>query len=154
MKILLVTAALSLATFAASAAAQQIIASDPEGIKDWIASEGIVVKAETDSAGDPKLRVRYYGTSFSVYFYGCENNRDCDSIQFFAGYKTDDVSLAQVNEWNAEFLYTRAYLSDSNSARIEFDVFLGHDGMSKRDFEDVFELWLGSVEDFEKHIDW
>lgn len=154
MKHIVASAVLAVATTVAPAVAGQITASDPDGIKEWLAGEGIVVKAETDSVGDPKLKIRYYGTSFSIYFYGCSDNTNCQAIQFFSGYKTEGVSLAKVNEWNSDFRYARAYLSDVDSVRIEYDVFTGRDGVSERDFADVFDLWLGSVEDFEKHIDW
>jgi len=154
MKTIFAATALSLGLAGASFATDTIRASDPDGILEWIKDEGFVAKAETDSVGDPKLEIRYYGTSFSIYFYGCTDNRKCEAIQFFSGYKTDDISLEQLNNWNSNFRNSRAYMSDVGSVRVENDIYLGRDGLTAHDFEDVFESWLSTREEFEKYIDW
>lgn len=134
--------------------ADSILASKPDSILGWFQDEGFVAKSETDNQGDPKLRIRYYGTSFSIYFYGCKGNADCKSIQFYSGYNTDDISVEHLNEWNTNYRYLRAYLTESGSSRIEYDVYLGDDGLSKQDFSEVVDAWLGGLSEFETHIDW
>jgi putative sensory transduction regulator len=99
--------------------------------------------------------IRYYDTSFSIYFYGCNNGTGCTSIQYFSGYRTEgSVSASRLNEWNRDKRYARAYLSDSGAARIEYDVYLGADGMSQADFDQSFSLWTRSMGEFEEFIDW
>lgn len=137
------------------AMAQNITASNPQSIMDFFFAEGIPAQLGTDNVDDPKIDVRYYGTKFAIYFYGCNENTNCTAIQFFSGYATDgDVSLDQVNTWNTERRYARAYISESGSARIEYDIFTGNDGVTQADFSDVFTLWTQSIENFEEHIGW
>lgn len=150
-----VIAAAALAALPASAHAYEIVASSSDSIARFFRDEGASVEVTEDNVGDPKLRVEYYGTDFVVYFYGCEDNRNCDSVQFFSGYQTEGaVRIARANEWNAENRFSRAYISDSGSARIEHDVFLGRNGMTADDFASLVSRWTGQVNDFEAFIDW
>ena len=83
--------------FAFGASAQdRIVASDPDGIVAYFQAEGFPIELEVDGQGDPLIQVKYFGTSFSIYFWGCEDNQACQSIQFFSGYQTDAaVDLAK-----------------------------------------------------------
>lgn len=135
--------------------AQNIVATTAYSAKSFFENEGAEVEATTDNVGDPKLKVNYYGNEFSVYYYGCDNNSDCNAVQFFSGYKTDgSVRLSKINTWNAENRYARAYISDSGAARIEMDIFLGGDGVSADDFASMVSLWARSMSEFEDMIDW
>ena len=148
-------AAVALLLPTAAAADHTQVASDPQGMKSFFADQGIVTQLETDDYGDPLLSIRYYDTSFSIYFYGCNDGTGCTSIQYFSGYRTEgSVSVSRLNEWNRDKRYARAYLSDSGAARIEYDVYLGADGMSQTDFDQAFSLWTRSMGEFEEFIDW
>lgn len=148
-------AAAVLATAPAAVFANDIVAQGPDSIARFFRDEGASVEVTEDNVGDPKLRVEYYGTDFVIYYYGCDNGRNCDSIQFFSGYKTEgSVRIARVNEWNADNRFARAYISDSGSARIEHDVYLGRNGMTADDFASMVSRWTGQVQDFEEFIDW
>jgi hypothetical protein len=59
-----------------------------------------------------------------------------------------------VNEWNTENRFGRAYISEEGSARIEFDIYLGNDGMDPDDFAETLGIWSRIVQDFETLIDW
>lgn len=62
-----------------------IRASDPEGLMQFIASEGFVGRLESDTYGDPNIKILYFDTTFSIYFYGCTAGAKCSSLQFFSG---------------------------------------------------------------------
>lgn len=135
--------------------AQNVVAKSASSLERFFQDEGAEVDATVDNVGDPKLDVTYYGNEFSVYYYGCDDNRNCDAVQFFSGYKTDgSVRLSKINTWNAENRYARAYVSDSGSARIEMDIYLGDDGVSADDFAAMVSLWSRSMNEFEDLIDW
>jgi len=135
--------------------AQQIVATDATSIADFFTDEGATPTVEVDNVGDPKISVEYYGAEFTIYFYGCDDGKDCDAIQFFSGYRTEgSVRLSKVNDWNADKRYAIAYISDSGSTRIEQDIFLGREGMHPDDFAKVLGIWVGQMRDFEEHIDW
>lgn len=135
--------------------AQSIVATTANSLVQFFENEGATVESTVDNVGDPKLKVEYYGNDFSVYYYGCDNNTNCDAIQFFSGYQTEGgVRLAKVNEWNTENRFARAYISEEGSARIEMDVFLGNDGVSADDFAQMVGIWARAMKDFEDLIDW
>ncbi len=136
-------------------AQSNIMASDPASIIGYFESEGFPATLESDNQGDPLIEVKYFGSSFSVYFYGCDNNADCLSIQFFSGYRTEgSVDIARINEWNTEFRYLRAYLTDEQSSRIEYDIYTGTTGLSKDDFSGAVDNWTRGLQRFEEFIDW
>jgi len=135
--------------------AQQIVATDAESVMEFFRGEGFEPTVEIDNVGDPLVTVDYYGSEFSVYYYGCEDGNNCDAIQFFSGYRTEgSVRLAMINEWNTDNRFARAYISDSGSARIEHDVYLGQSGMTSDDFAGLLGRWTRAVKNFEEFIDW
>ncbi|MGV6840114.1 MAG: YbjN domain-containing protein [Planktomarina sp.] len=151
----LLTAVAFSAAFATSALAQQIKASDPDGMMEFFKSEGIAATKTIDDYGDPRIDIKYYKTSFEVIFYGCDNGANCTSITFFSGYQTEGSwSQFRSNVWNLERRYTRSYVTEEGSSRLEYDVYLGRDGMSARDFSDLFSTWTNELGEFEDGIDW
>ena len=154
-KMRMMVLAVALGALGSAAAAQNIVASDPQVLLAFFHDQGIPAKLTQDDYGDPKIDLRYYGTSFSIYYYGCSGGENCRSIQFVSGYRTDgNISLEQINSWNTTERYARAYLSEAKNARIEYDVQLGKSGMTDEYFDSVFSLWTQSVENFEECIDW
>ena len=155
MNMLKAIAASAVLMLPVAAAAQNVVAKTGESVAGFFKDEGAKVELTTDSVGDPNVKVEYYGNDFSVYYYGCDNNVDCDAIQFFSGYQTEgSVRLAKINEWNTENRFARGYISEEGSARIEMDLFLGDDGMSPDDFAQAVSLWTRAMQDFETLIDW
>ena len=155
MNMLKAIAASAVLMLPVAAAAQNVVAKTGESVAGFFEDEGAKVELTTDSVGDPNVKVEYYGNDFSVYYYGCDNNVDCDAIQFFSGYQTEgSVRLAKINEWNTENRFARGYISEEGSARIEMDLFLGDDGMSPDDFAQAVSLWTRAMQDFETFIDW
>lgn len=145
-------AALTLPTLAS---AETLVATNPDTLVQFFVEEGADVESTVDNAGDPKLKVEYYGSDFVLYFYDCTDNSDCKSIQFFSGYKTEgSVRKSKVNTWNAENRYSRAYISDSGSARIEHDLYLGNAGIDADDFAALVSKWTSAQSEFEEFIDW
>ena len=135
--------------------AQQIVATDATSIANFFLDEGTEPSVETDSTGDPMIKVDYYGADFTIYFYGCDDGQNCQSIQFYSGYRTDGgVRLSKINEWNADNRYAFSYISESGNARIEQDLYLGSGGVNSDDFAKIVGIWVRSVKEFEEHIEW
>jgi len=155
MKIITKLAAAAVVCAPSLVSAEMLVATNPDTLVQFFVEEGADVESTVDNAGDPKLKVEYYGSDFVLYFYDCTDNSDCKSIQFFSGYKTEgSVRKSKVNEWNAENRYSRAYISDSGSARIEHDLYLGNAGIDADDFAALVSKWTSAQGEFEEFIDW
>lgn len=145
-----VSAAILAVGIGSAAIADQVKASEPESVLGYFEDLGAPAKLVEDSVGDPSVEVQYYGTSMVVFFYGCRDNSNCNSLQFFAGYTEDsEISLEGLNSWNAEQRYGRAYRAEDGRKLLEYDVYTGQDGVSMDDFDEIFDIWTEVVESFE-----
>ncbi len=138
---------------AAPASAQQILASNPQSLVNFFFDEGIPAQLTTDSVGDPLVEIRVNSATYQIFFYDCTENTNCLALQFYSGYRLDGpVSLETVNSWNADRRFVRAYRTDDGAARIEMDIATSLDGVSARDFKELYNLWIESVGLFEERI--
>lgn len=136
-------------------ATAQITAKDPDAILKAMQDFGLVATMGKDDGGDPKISSRVSDTKFWVYFYGCEDNRNCASIMFKAGYDLNNgISALKINEWNRDQRFAKAYIDDEGDPFMEFDVNLAYDGMGEKNFSDNLDWWRLLVEDFEDFIEW
>ncbi|MEP2716795.1 YbjN domain-containing protein [Pseudophaeobacter sp.] len=148
---ILAVAALAIAPVAAQA--QNLTARDASSIQNFFLDEGSDVELLEDNVGDPQLNVIHYGSEFTIFFYGCHDNTNCDSIQFYSGYATDGgVRLKTVNTFNAEKRWVRAYVGDSGSTKLEMDLYMGDGGINADDFAETVGLWSRLMGDFEEVI--
>ncbi len=148
---------LTAAAFVASStiAMAEITAKDPDAILRAMQDFGLVATMGKDDGGDPKISSRVSDTKFSVYFYGCEDNMNCASIMFKAGYDLNNgISALKINEWNRDKRFAKAYIDDEGDPFMEFDVNLAFDGMGEKNFADNLDWWRLLVEDFEEFIEW
>lgn len=152
---LLRPAALAVFTLPGLAHADNLIAADPQAVLGAMQDFGLVASIETDSEGDPKIVSRVSNTKFAVFFYGCTENVDCASVQFYAGYDIDGtLSALKANEWNRDRLFSKATIDDEGDPAIEMDVNLDEDGMGPANFADALDIWRRTVEEFETFIEW
>ena len=131
-------------------AAPLVDATDPERIAQMIRGFGSAT-LETDDYGDPLISGRINGSKYGVYFYNCDDNRDCENIQFTAAWAGYDVSLRQMNEWNQSQLYGTAYLDEDGDPNIDLVVNLKH-GVSHKNFDDTIDWWVLAMKEFEAYI--
>ena len=142
IKGLIATAAL-LAAFSGTANAQMVSAQNPASVLKALQGTGYGAELTKDSKGDPIIKSASSGIDFSILFYGCTKNASCSTIQFFAGFKKPkNGSLRAMNEWNRKNRFSRAYIADTGSAWIEFDLDLYSDGMSTKLFGDNLGFWV------------
>lgn len=157
-QIFLSTALASIAFFPTSASAEGAIvtAADPQSFVTFFGDNGYPAKLTEDSMGDPLIEFRINGERYDLFFYDCDNNTDCQAVQFYSGYRVEgSVDLETINSWNEDRRFARAYLTDDGAAaRIEMDVATSAHGLHGEDFLELVQLWEESVELFEERIDW
>lgn len=148
---LLTVAALALTPIAAQA--EILTARDANSLHRFFEDEGADVERLIDNVGDPQLDVVHYGDEFTVFYYGCSNNDNCDAIQFYSGYATDGrVRLKTVNDFNEAKRWVRAYVADDGSTKLEMDVYFGDGGLDADDFNDLVSFWTRRMNEFEDII--
>ena len=108
-----VAAALGMMMLAPQAvAAQQMIdGSDPDQILNLARGYGSANLEKSDN-GDPLIRGRIDGVGYAIFFNDCTNNRNCDTLGFYAGWTDTNVTEAHVAEWNRTKRFSRAYIDD------------------------------------------
>lgn len=149
-------AGLILAGLATAAQADPLRASEPTSFTDFFFDAGYPAQLSEDAVGDPYIEFRYNGVVLPLWFYDCVENTACQSVQFYYAYTLDEpIPLDRLNDWNGEERrFTRAYVIDDGTLRLEMDVFTGEDGISGRDFESLLVLWLDRLAEFEDFIGW
>ena len=80
---LLAVAALAISPLAVQA--ENLTARQSSSIEGFFLDEGSSVEVLVDNVGDPQLNVEHYGSEFTIFYYGGEDNTNCDSLQFYSG---------------------------------------------------------------------
>lgn len=139
---------------AAPLSAKTLNASDPEGIAEHMRELGYRAELTTDSYGDPTIKSGAAGVNFSINFYGCHDNTDCQDLQFSSGFNTEDfVTPARINTWNHDRVIGKAHIDNEGDPFLEHPV-LGVIDMSEPAFDRTVERWVSNLEDFLDYIDW
>lgn len=152
-KMLFALGAVAALALPATAQAQMVKAQDPKSLVSALQSAGYKAELTTDTSGDPMIRSASGGTAFTLFFYGCTDNEECATIQFYAGFsEPSNASLRAMNDWNRDNRFGRAYLADDGSARVEMDVDLDDGGVSRELFVDNLEFWEIVMSKFEDYV--
>jgi len=153
LKKFMISAAAAGSLAAGAAHADEVRSDDPSSLARVLQDMGYRAELTTDNSGDPMIKSSASGADVAILFYGCKSNRNCTTVQFFAGFKEpDNGSLSALNKWNADNRFGRAYQSDSGSARIEYDLDLDMGGMSKALFRDNYEIFVSLVDRYRKYV--
>ncbi|MEQ9401207.1 MAG: YbjN domain-containing protein [Longimicrobiales bacterium] len=134
---------------------QTVAAAEPETVVSALRSAGYRAEVTTDSHGDPMIRSASGGTNWSLYFYGCRDNRDCRSVQFAVSFdKAEALDADNMNDWNRRIRFGQASVDDEGDPRLSLDLNLAEGGISRALFIDNVELWDRTLSRFLDHIDW
>lgn len=131
--------AFALGTALAAQAQTLVDGSQPEEILNVARGYGSATM-ETQSNGDPKITGKIEGVTYQVYFMNCTDNKNCEDLNFYAGFLDNKQTLEAINAWNRDKRFGKAYLDSDLDAVIEFDVNLEH-GVSQKNLDAAFALW-------------
>lgn len=127
-----------------------ITAANPEDIVEIARGFGSA-ELSKDSQGDPKIIGRIDGTRYFILFYGCDQGRDCDDIQFRTAWSAKSITLEAINKWNYNKRFAKAYLDKDNDPVLEMPVNIDF-GVTRRNIEDTFDWWSIALRDFKKTV--
>lgn len=151
MKLSLAAAVLALSSGGA-ASAQMVTAANPQSVVEALQAGGYKAVLGKDSSGDPRIESAASGAKFVVTFYGCTKNVACKTVTFYAGWTGGKSTLEQINEWNKNRRFSRAYKDKDGDPVIELDVDLDDGGMSQALFIDNVQFWESAIGGFKKHL--
>lgn len=159
MRLIVTIAAAALAGWALPAAAQDrapcgkelVCANAPDTIVQAMIAAKFNAKLARDENDDPVVEVTGEPYRYNVYFYGCEQHRNCDSLRFEVSFTKDpDATLALANKWNAGHRFITAAVKENGGFVLSYDIgMIG--GTTKRNFADTLDWWnsmLGEAGDF------
>lgn len=142
--------ALSLPAFAKAIPAGGITRGE---VATYLKSKGYPVNATKDDNGLSILKATTpSGVNFDIYFFDCNDAGRCPSIQFAAGWTTQNkVPLARLNKWNTEHRYMRAYTQEGGALYGEVDIILSPGGSTEQ-LETYRVLWNNLLTKFKEHF--
>ena len=135
-------------------AANMVCASDPSSIVKALQAAGYqAALGKSEKTGNPKISSAASGYKFTIYFYECEQNVKCGSLQFLVSFADDGTNTPELaNKWNTSKRFIQMSVDDDKSLAASMDVgTIG--GLNQKNFADVLDWWstmLGELNKFFK----
>ncbi|MGQ3099673.1 MAG: YbjN domain-containing protein [Sphingopyxis solisilvae] len=138
---------------AAPARAELINATNPATIKAIVESQGWPATIVSKAGDDPYIESNRNGLKFLVLFMNCEDGKRCKTLQYYMGFSdTKDVTLEQLNKWNKEKRFARAYRDDVGDPVLEMDVDLDFAGIPRENVGETLNTWASLMDSFREFV--
>jgi hypothetical protein len=147
---MLLGAGMALALTTHVAAQELIDGSDVEAIVEVARNYGEADLSRT-SDGNPMIEGKMDGILYQVFFLNCTKGKRCEDINFYAGFTDLRPTLEEINDWNANKRFGRAYIDDVKDPNVEMDVDLVA-GVTVDYIDSQFSLWKLVLTQFMDHI--
>lgn len=122
-----------------------------EEVADWLRGRGMTANVHNDDRGERIISSNIAGVNFDVYFYACNQDR-CASIQYAAGWTPlAQGTQANINAWNKDKRYVRAYLDNSNNVWGEYDIDVSPGGTWEQ-MDASMERWKSQIAQFKSYF--
>jgi len=148
----LAVAAVTLAMAVPASAQTLVDATRPVDVLGFAQGYGDA-RLDVDDYGDPMIIGDMEGITYTVSFYGCQNNIDCKTLLFHAGFTLPGLTDTTMGDWNRSQLYGRAFLDGEGDPAIEMTVNM-FGGVSADNINDTFDWWRVVLDGFKDHIGW
>ncbi len=119
-----------------------VCASDPQSVVSAIQAAGYkAVLKNSKTTGNPMIDSAAAGYNYSIFFYECEEKKDCASLQFSISFADDGANTPELaNLWNKTKRFSQMAVDDDKSLSFSYDVTtLG--GLNQKNFADVVDWW-------------
>ena len=148
---LVAAAAVLMGAMTGPALTQGLLIGHPETVLDLVRNHG-TGDLETDGEGDPMIVAETGGIRYVVYFYDCDDSVLCKSIQFRAAWNAPGAySMRDMNEWNRDRRFAKAYLDDDGDPTLEMDVNLDF-GVTRDNLDDTIDWWRVVLTRFREEV--
>jgi hypothetical protein len=138
---------------AASAGFEVVQANDPAGIQQAMMNAGYRAELTTDDEGNPKIIGTASQSTYWILFLDCQSSSGCLGLEFYVSYSLDvKPTLEQVDQFNNDFRYIRAFTNDAGDPRMMMDILVRDGGLDKRTFLEYVRLWTVIMPSFEEMI--
>jgi hypothetical protein len=115
-----------------------------EDVSGWLQSAGYSAKVVTSESGKRHIVSSTQGTTFNIFMGDCKGER-CASIELAAGFTTNGTfDISQINDWNSNNRWCRAYYDSVNDPWLEMDVDL-YPGGTYESLNDQFGAWNNTL---------
>ncbi len=140
---------------ASSCGGLMVCASYPESVRAAVEKAGLKPKLTKAESGNPLVEAdnRYH---FDIYFYGCEEGAQCDSLRFEMVFeKAPENSAELANKWNRSKRFIQAAYEEDGELSFGYDIStMG--GLRPETFADVLDWWFTMegelVKFFDEHV--
>ena len=147
--------ALGAATFlsATPAHAEMINAANPATIKAIVESQGWPATIVAKPGDDPYIESNRGGLKFLVLFMNCDEGKKCKTLQYYMGFNdAKSVSIEQLNKWNSEKRFARAYRDGSGDPVLEMDVDLDFAGLPRENLSYSLSTWAALMDAYRAFV--
>ncbi|MCW2350530.1 YbjN domain-containing protein [Sphingobium sp. B12D2B] len=137
-----------------------VCANAPETVVKAIQDAGYKASlSKSESSGNPMITSAASGYNFNIYFYECEDGKNCASLHFSTSFVDDGKNTPELaNLWNRKNRFSQMAVDEDGSLDLTYDV-TTYGGLTQRNFADVVDWWqtmLGALNSFfreQGHID-
>ena len=128
-------------------------ANDPVGIQQAMMNAGYRAELTTDDKGNPKIIGTASKSTYWILFLDCQATSGCLGLEFYVSYSLDQKpSLEQVNQFNNDFRYVRAFTNNEGQPRMMMDILIRDGGMDTKTYLEYVRLWTVIMPSFEDMI--
>ncbi|WP_176595769.1 MULTISPECIES: YbjN domain-containing protein [Sphingobium] len=122
--------------------ANLVCASDPQSVVQALQAEGYkAALGKSSQTGNPKIESAASGYNYTIYFYECEQGRQCGSLQFQVSFEDDGGNTPELaNKWNKDKRFAQMSVWDDRSLALAYDV-TTVGGLNRKNFADVVDWW-------------
>ena len=139
--------------FAAASAQDLITALAPDEVERLLAEGKYRYERVNAEDGSTYFRLRLAGYMAFLFVDDCQQDRGCTTLQLYAGFSMETKpSLEQINQWNREHRFSRAYLDDENDPVLEWELDL-EGGVTARAILGFIDLFEVSLREFASWVD-
>lgn len=131
-----------------------VCASAPETVVEALQKAGYkAVLSKSETTGNPMVESAANGYDFNIFFYECEEKKNCASLQFGISFSPEEGNTpALANEWNRRMRFMQMAVDDNKILSVNYDLStIG--GLNQKNFADVIEWWASMLAQLHRFFD-